>query len=128
MRLLLDTCTLLWFVDDSEQLSPRARRVLDDEANEVFVSVASFWEIIIKVHKGKLSLPSPPAEWFAAAVHPDAVLPIEAHDVVALDSLGPPVDHRDPFDRLLVATALRRGMAIVTSDTAFSSYDVPIEW
>lgn len=128
MRLLLDTCALLWFAEDAEQLSARARVLLDDEENEVFVSVASYWEIVIKFHKGRLALPCQPDVWFASAIHADAVLPVDLLDVTALHALGPPTGHKDPWDRLLAATALRHALTVVTSDGAFSTYGVPVEW
>ena len=128
MRLLLDTCALLWLVDDADQLSARATALLDDDSNEVFVSVASYWEIVLKHNRGRLGLPCPPDEWFRAAVHPDAVLSIEAADIEGVHRLGPPRDHADPFDRLLIATAQRLGLSLVTSDAAFREYAVAVEW
>jgi len=128
MRLLLDTCALLWFVDDADALSPRARSVLDDPTNEVLVSVASYWEIVVKFQKGRLELPLAPDRWFTAAVHPDAIVPIEMEDVTELQVLGPAKGHKDSFDRLLIATARRHGLTVVTSDSQFRSYDVPVEW
>lgn len=128
MRLLLDTCALLWFVDDANQLSARAAKLLDDESNEVFVSVASYWEIVLKYSRGRLELPCPPDEWFRAAVHPDAVLSIQASDIDGVYRLGAPTGHADPFDRLLVATAQCLELTVVTSDPAFRSYAVSVEW
>lgn len=128
MRLLLDTCALLWLVDDADQLSPRATTLLEDDSNEVFVSVASYWEIVLKYNRSRLDLPCPPDEWFRAAVHPDAVLNIETDDIEGVHRLGPPGDHADPFDRLLIATAQRLGLAVVTSDARFRDYAVTVEW
>lgn len=128
MRLLLDTCALLWLVDDADQLSARATALLDDDSNEVFVSVASYWEIVLKYNRGRLDLPCPPDEWFHAAVDPDAILNIEAADIDGVHRLGRPGDHVDPFDRLLIATAQRLGLSVVTSDEAFGQYAVTVEW
>ncbi|MCX4244723.1 type II toxin-antitoxin system VapC family toxin [Paraliomyxa miuraensis] len=128
MRLLLDTCALLWLVDDVERLSARARQLLDDETHEVFVSVVSYWEVVLKVHRGRLELPCPPKAWFDAAVDRDAILSIEAADVTELCALQAGRGHKDPFDRMLVATARRRGLTIVTADAAFVEYDVAVVW
>ena len=101
---------------------------LADGDNEVFVSVASYWEIVIKYHKGRLELPCEPDEWFSAAVAEDALLDVEAPDITALHRLGSPGEHKDPFDRLLIATASRLDLAIVTSDVRFAPYGVKVVW
>lgn len=130
MRLLLDTCALLWFVEGSDKMSTRARELVEDATNDVAVSLVSFWEITIKFHKGTLALPMTPPSWFAAAVDPYAfrVLGVERRDIEALHALGPPVAHRDPFDRLLLATALQRGLTFVTPDEHLNEYRVAMAW
>jgi PIN domain nuclease of toxin-antitoxin system len=103
VRLLLDTHALLWFIWGNAKLSAAALAVMADPANVLLVSVASYWEIAIKVSVGKLKL-SVPFEEFANDAITDnnlTVLPIDVRHAAALVSL--PFHHRDPFDRLLVA-------------------------
>jgi PIN domain nuclease of toxin-antitoxin system len=128
MRLLLDTCTLLWAAGEPERLSARAAGLLADPTNEMFVSVASFWEIVIKYNRGRLDLAAPPDEWFRASVTSRSVLDIEVEDIEAVYRLGPPAGHSDPFDRLLVGTAQRRGLVVVTPDRSLQGYEVRVEW
>lgn len=108
MRLFLDTCTLLWAVESKQRLSNRTSELIGDPSNEIFVSVGSLWEIVLKHSRGRLALPSPPVQWFREAVAPKSILAIEAEDIEAVDRLGPPAGHSDPFDRLLIATAQRQ--------------------
>ena len=130
MRLLLDTHALLWFIGGSRELSDRAREVIEDPGNDVTVSVVSYWEIVIKVHKGRLQLPLPPPEWLAQNVDPYAfrLIPVERRDVEGLHRLGQPGEHADPFDRLLVATAQHRSLTLVTRDAHLSAYGVSLMW
>lgn len=130
MRLLLDTCALLWFVEGSLQLSSLARALIEDPSNRVFVSVASYWEIVIKQSSGKLRLPAEAPTWFRDAVVPRAfeILAIELDDVGRLHDLGSPEGHKDPFDRLIIATALQRHLTVVTADARFAGYGVEVRW
>ncbi len=130
MRLLLDTCAMLWFAEGSERLSGRARELIEDPSNRVFVSVASYWEIVIKHGNGKLTLPSAAPAWFRDAILSRAfdVLAIEHGDISRLHELGSPGTHKDPFDRLLIATALRRRLAVLTADSRFAEYGVSVVW
>ena len=99
---------------------------IQDTANEVFLSVASVWEAVIKHTLGKLSLPDAPAEFMPPqrTAHGIASLPIEEGAMSHLAGL-PPL-HRDPFDRLLVAQALQHGLTIATVDPEVAAYPVPI--
>lgn len=105
MRLLLDTHTVLWAVDEPSRLSPQAVLALEDPANELFVSAATIWEIAIKVGLKKLSLSMPYRDWMNKAITDlGLMLPpisVEYADVQA----GLPRHHGDPFDRLLAAQA-----------------------
>lgn len=128
MRLLLDTHTLLWTLVGTPELSARAGREIADAANTKFVSVASFWEIAIKVSTGKLTLRQPLAELMmevrsTGMIH---VLPIADAHLVAVSAL--PFHHRDPFDRLIIAQALAEGMAVAGNDPAFDAYGVVRVW
>ena len=128
MKLLLDTCTFLWFQADSPQLSPTARAQILDPTNEVYLSAVSVWEIARKYAQGRLSLPSHPST-LIPAVRKDsgiASLSLTETDVLAAEKLQ--LFHKDPFDRMLIAQALMGGLAIVTSDRAFDPYPVRVIW
>ena len=106
MRLLLDTHVFLWYISADPRLPVAFRDAIRDPGNEVFLSVASVWEAVIKYALGKLPLPEPPAGYLPRQreAHQIATLPIEEAGLVHLAGL-PPL-HRDPFDRILVAQAL----------------------
>ena len=122
MRLLLDTNVLLHALGNPETLSDAARAALSDEATEVFVSAASFWEVAIKRALGKLD--APPTLIAPAEEAGFALLPITAAHAERAGAL-PPV-HRDPFDRMLVAQALEEGCVLVTMDEALASCPVAV--
>ncbi|CAN7283046.1 type II toxin-antitoxin system VapC family toxin [Bosea sp. LjRoot237] len=122
MRLLLDSHVLLWW---SEATSDRLRadaRVMIDNADDVCVSVASVWELEIKRMAGRLDLGA--FRWEMLEEHFVEVISIDRDDALAAASL-PPV-HSDPFDRMIVAQAMRRGATLVTADGALGEYGVAI--
>lgn len=122
VRLLLDTHPLLWWTSEHPRLDPAVRRQIAT-APAVMVSMASVWEIAIKVAFGKLR-----ADVGEVVKEIDVngfqLLPIEPRHCMVLGGL--PLHYRDPFDRLLVAQALREGLTLVTRDKDMSAYDVPI--
>ena len=122
---LLDTSTLLWALGEPERLSRRARRLV--ETGENVVSVASYWEVVIKTQKGLLAI-SDLATWWRQAIELTAarVLPIRASHVTALAGL--PALHKDPFDRILIAQAKAEGVGLLTSDGSLRDYPVQTIW
>jgi PIN domain nuclease of toxin-antitoxin system len=122
MTLLLDTCTLLWMTFDPSRLSPAAAAALNHPASRPHVSALAAWEIGIKLVKDKLGLPQPVSQWFPGVVarYRLVALPISSHAAAASTEL-PPI-HADPFDRVLIATALEHGLRIVTSDQIIPTY------
>ena len=128
MRLLLDTCTFLWIVGGAKELSPRARELFADPANEVLLSAASAWEIAVKHRLGKLPLPQPPEEFVPGqrAAHGIEALPVDEESALHVAKL--PDLHRDPFDRMLVAQALVGGLAILTPDEPIRQYPIRAFW
>lgn len=128
VRLLLDTHSFLWFIEGSSLLSTNARSAIDDVTSEVFLSVASLWEIAIKVNIGKLSLHQPYATLIPQMLQLNRIqlLNISFAHTAAVASL--PLHHRDPFDRMLVAQSLVEGMALVSVDTALDVYGVTRLW
>ena len=128
MKLLLDTCTLLWFLTNDRKLSLRARTGIEDLKNERRLSPASLMEIALKVRIQKLHLPAPFAVMFPSLLNINHVelLAIEAHHIEPLTSL--PLHHKDPFDRLIAATALSEGLTLISADSAFDAYGVTRIW
>lgn len=126
MKILLDTHCFLWFILGDPRLSAGHRSAITDPANEVFLSVVSVWEAVVKYHLGKLPLPSPPAAYLPLqrGIHGISSLSVDEGAMPHLASL-PPL-HRDPFDRLIVAQALQHGLTIVTVDPAVMAYPVPV--
>ena len=120
MNLLLDTHTLLWWLDDNPELSRRARTAIVDGHNPVFVSAATIWEIRIKEALGKLEIP--PDFERALERQSFASLPITAAHAHAIATL--PMHHRDPFDRILVAQAKCESLVLVTRDAHLRQYGI----
>jgi len=128
LRVLLDTCTFLWLVGGSTELSPKARAAFASPANEVYLSAASAWEIAVKHRLGRLPLPTDPSEFVPdqRAAHGIDPLPIDEEASLHLTRL--PDLHRDPFDRILVAQALVGGLLLLTPDAAIRKYPVRTLW
>jgi len=128
VRLLLDTCTFLWIVGGSSELSSRAREVVVDPANEAFVSAASAWEIAVKHRLGRLPLPAPPEEFVPTQRAAHGLDPLAVDEEAALNVAKLPDLHRDPFDRILVAQAIVGGLVLVTPDDHIREYPVRTLW
>lgn len=128
MKLLLDTHAFLWFFIGHPSLSGKARASIEDESNEKFFSIASLWEIAIKVSVGKLTLSKPFDEIFPEQLANNGIdlLGITTAHVSAITNL--PSHHRDPFDRLLIAQAMTEQMQVVSADAAFDNYGVTRLW
>lgn len=128
MRFLLDTHTLLWSFNGDPSLSPRARRVIEDGSNEILVSAASAWEIATKVRLGKLPTGEElisKLDQFLAQLGFEG-LPISlAHAARAGMLTG---EHRDPFDRMLIAQAQSEDLSIISNDRIFDVYHVRRVW
>ncbi|MEE4023948.1 type II toxin-antitoxin system VapC family toxin [Gordonia sp. PKS22-38] len=113
--ILLDTNALLWLVSAPDRVSDRARGILADQTNELFVSAVSAWELAIKTRLGRIDADPLLSAWDATVAGLSAVdLPIDSADAAMAGRL--PWEHRDPFDRMIVAQASRRGLMIATSD------------
>ena len=128
MRLLLDTHTALWLFNDYDKLSPKAKSILLDTTNELFISIVSAWEIAIKRSVGKLTDFPDGVKIFLAEIEASqmemiTILPQYVEKVEEL-----PLMHRDPFDRIIIATALREKMTIITADENIHQYDVKCIW
>ena len=124
MRLLLDTHIFLWFITGDTRLPETFKEAISDTENEAFLSVASFWEIVVKNQLGKLPLPESPGTYIPKEreLHQIWSLPILESHLVQLSSL--PLIHRDPFDRILICQAIANELTIVTVDPIIKSYGV----
>ena len=128
MAVLLDTHVVLWYVTSDSRLSDRAREIVEDKTG-LFFSMASLWGISIKLNIGKLQLTSSFGELLVRLEFIKAkILPIEIEDTKAYISLRLIPEHRDPFDRLLVAQALNRSLMLVSEDQKFDLYPIERIW
>ena len=131
MRLLIDTHTLFWYTEADSLLSKNALRLIDDPSNKIFVSMVTFYEAAIKINIGKLQLGKSIQEFYQQTVVANIeVLPISPNYLAAFAELPSFANHKDPFDRLIIATALSENVAIITADTKFGLYEelVSIIW
>jgi len=128
MRLLLDTCTFIWFATDKQSLSLTAQRLLEDMANELFLSPVSVWEMAIKYARGRLDLSERPDRWVPKYRRANGIetLPLTEETVTHLPRLAK--HHTDPFDRMLICQALEEHMTIVTPDELIRQYTVRTRW
>jgi PIN domain nuclease of toxin-antitoxin system len=127
MKYLLDTHTALWALAGQENLSTKCTEILGDTSQSLAVSIVSIWEVAIKINIGKLKL-AHGIKGFIGMLE-DActeICPITARSLICYESL--PLIHRDPFDRLLVATAITESMVVLTADRNIARYDVSCLW
>jgi PIN domain nuclease of toxin-antitoxin system len=124
MKILLDTHIFLWFISGDSRLSTDLRDIIRDLDNEIYLSIVSVWESIVKYQLGKLPLPEPPETYLPKQreLHQIASLILDESSIAQLAKL-PPL-HRDPFDRMLICQALQYGLTIATVDAAVRAYSV----
>lgn len=122
MKLLLDTHIFLWFISGDSRLYASFRDVIRDPDNQVYLSVVSVWEAIIKYQLGKLPLPEPPEIYLPKqrANHLISPLNVDEESVAQLAKL--PMLHRDPFDRMLICQSLQHKLVFVTENPAIIAY------
>jgi PIN domain nuclease of toxin-antitoxin system len=128
MRLLVDSQSVIWYVDQDHLLSAAAHAAITDPANDLLISAATVWEIAIKVGQRKLTLSSPYRDWMNKAIADLGlrVLPVTVE--YADTQAGLPLHHKDPFDRLIIAQALTEGISVVSADAQFNAYGVTRLW
>jgi PIN domain nuclease of toxin-antitoxin system len=126
MKILLDTHIFLWFISGDSRLSTDVRDAIRDPDNEIYLSVVSVWESIVKYQLGKLPLPEPPETYLPKqrSLHQIASLALDETSVAQLARL-PPL-HREPFDRMLICQAVQNGLIIATVDAAVRAYSVSV--
>ncbi len=124
---ILDTHTLLWMQDNNPSLSTNTLKILTNTNNNLFISIASFWEISIKQSLGKLELSYSLDELHSACLASGIrILPIGINELNILIRL--PFNHRDPFDRLIISTAMSLKYAVISKDEYFKKYEVDLIW
>lgn len=128
MEFLLDTHSFLWFISGDSQLSTTSRNLIEDTANDIYVSTASLWEIAIKVSIGKLILEASYDELIPKQIVANSfeLLPIKFPALTLVTQL--PFHHRDPFDRLIISQAITSELPVISKDRAYSNYSVKLIW
>ena len=124
MKLLLDTHIFLWFITADARLSVKFRNAIREPKSEVFLSVASLWEIIVKYNLGKLPLAQSPEIYIPNERRRHQIKTLPLHENAVRELAGLPALHRDPFDRILICQALANNLTIVTVDTQIQNYNV----
>ena len=128
MKYLLDTHALIWWLNDSPELSAAARAAVASEANEIYVSAASAWEITTKHRLGKLALADRLAANVEARVLQERFIPLPVTMAHAEAGGRLQAPHKDPFDRLLIAQAVLEDLTLVSIETVFDAYGVARLW
>ena len=128
MKLILDTCTFIWLCADPDRLGIQARESLAEQRAELILSDVSVLEISLKWLTGKLTLPAPPRSWIEEQSRIWGAVRLPLGRSVIYRSTELPDLHRDPFDRLLIASALEEGATLVTPDEWVRRYPVPCIW
>ncbi|HYM77541.1 MAG TPA: type II toxin-antitoxin system VapC family toxin [Candidatus Dormibacteraeota bacterium] len=127
MKAILDTHAFLWALAGDARMSVHAREIFTGSA-ELFLSIASVWEILIKVQSGKLPFPRPAGPYVLKKMAENRIdaLPITLDHLLAIERL--PMHHRDPFDRTLIAQSMEEGWPIITADPKFKQYPIRVIW
>ncbi len=128
MKLLLDTQCWLWWFAQPEKLNNNAIEKIAQETNEIWFSVASVWEIAIKVSIGKLPLPEPIDHYIPSRINTLGAKSLTITNSHALQVATLPLHHRDPFDRILIAQAQIENMTLVSADSQFNQYSLSLLW
>ena len=128
MNILLDTHAFLWFVADVPRLSDTARALIEAEDSQPFLSIASLWEMAIKISLGKLKLEQPFETFIPQqlTLNGIGILNLSVEHTAAISTL--PFHHRDPFDRLIAVQARIEKMPVVSADPAFDAYEIERVW
>ena len=124
MRFLLDTQIFLWMFLHPKKIGPKLWKCLRDSENGLYFSAASAWEIAVKVRIGKLKLPNSPAPYVPRRARESNILSLSISEEHALAVAELPMEHADPFDRILVAQTQLESLTLITSDPVFQRYDV----
>jgi PIN domain nuclease of toxin-antitoxin system len=127
MKAILDTHAFLWAIAGDARMSRHARDIFAG-STDLSLSIASVWEILIKVQSGKLNFPRPAGPYVLSRLAENRIksLPISIDHLLALERL--PMHHRDPFDRMLIAQSMEEDWPIITADSMFKQYPIRVIW
>jgi PIN domain nuclease of toxin-antitoxin system len=127
MKAILDTHAFLWALAGDARMSRDARDIFAGPT-DLSLSIASIWEILIKVQSGKLNLPHPAGPYLLNKLAENRIkrIPITIDHLLALERL--PMHHRDPFDRMLIAQSMEEGSPLITADPMFKRYPIRVIW
>ena len=127
MKYIIDTHVLIWHAENNPSLKPSILSIINDPANDLFVSHATIWEMTIKVSIGKLKLAHSIQQLEPLLIQNGfALLPFDFAHYQTLSTL--PFHHNDPFDRMIIAQAMAEKIQIITHDKAFKNYSVGVIW
>lgn len=128
MNILLDTCTFLWLIAGSDELTVAAREAFADPENEVYLSAASCWEICVKWSMGRLPLPEEPGRFIPGQRKKHLVTPLPICEAATFHLPKLPELHRDPFDRILICQSIEHSLVLLTPDQLITQYPVRTLW
>ena len=126
MKILLDTHIFLWALAEPNRLGEKAKSLLKSSKNRLYLSAASSWEISIKASLGKLPLPEAPENYISSRIASLNIIPLDVKLYHTFIVYRLPLHHRDPFDRLLIATAIAEKIKLMSADEKFANYDVDL--
>jgi PIN domain nuclease of toxin-antitoxin system len=126
MKILLDTHIFLWFISADIRLSTDVRDAIRTPENEVYLSVVSLWESIVKYQLGKLPLRESPEIYFPKQRERHQIVNLDLNEASIAQLINLPSLHRDPFDRMLICQALQNGLTIATADQSVRAYPVSV--
>ena len=128
MRYLLDTHVFLWMAAAPDQLSTKIRELVRQKSNRLHLSAASGWEIALLQNLGRIKLPDEPRRFIPEAIQHLQIVPLPIGFATAIAAAALPLIHRDPFDRIIIAEAIKENMILLTKDNQFKEYDVQSAW
>jgi PIN domain nuclease of toxin-antitoxin system len=128
VKVLLDTVTFLWVVLSPSRLSSVAVKLYEDPLNDVYLSAASVYEVVVKVMLGKLDVGGSPTNFIRAERESRGILPLPIDEAAAFAVERLPAIHADPFDRLLIAQSIASEMTLLTPDTVIARYPIRAVW
>ena len=124
MQILLDTCSWLWWLSDIDKLSKKQLDAIVNRNNQLFLSVATIWELSIKVHSKKLTIPKSLNKLIEKECPADNISLLDIKPIHAIEAGRLPLHHKDPFDRMIIAQSILENLTILTSDSIFQEYDI----
>ena len=127
MKYLIDTHVVIWMNDEDEKISHTVKSIISDHKNEIVISMASIWELAIKINIGKLAL-GRSLEDFILFLKNSGFSFVNVEEQHLIQFIKLPLIHKDPFDRLLIATAISEDMTLITADKNMHQYDFDWAW